>query len=222
MRLNAASDCPRPFGVDSNAIAATFSSRHDNSEVRVRKQLIVTAAAVGVLASASAFAQSGYGYGYGQPYDYNHVYLGVGFGELIYSEDGLNTINPTIGYFKVGEQFNPYLAVEARIGSGVSSAESNGYSVNVNAIYSGYLKGIVPLSPQFSLYGLAGLSGANLHRNYPDYDSTDGTFSLGGGAEFKLGGGASLDAEFTRAASGTNDGYNYTADTLTVGVNWRL
>lgn len=188
----------------------------------MRKQLIVTAAAVGVLASASAFAQSGYGYGYGQPYDYNHVYLGVGFGELIYSEDGLNTLNPTIGYFKVGEQFNPYLAVEARIGSGISSAQSNGYSVNVNAIYSGYLKGIVPLSPQFSLYGLAGLSGANLHRNYPDYDSTDGTFSLGGGAEFKLGGGASLDAEFTRAASGTNDGYNYTADTLTVGVNWRL
>jgi hypothetical protein len=108
------------------------------------------------------------------------------------------------------------------VGTGVSSAQSNGYSVNVNALYSGYIKGIVPLAPQFSVYGLAGLSGANLHRNYPDYDSTDGTFSLGAGAEFKLGGGASLDAEFTRAASGTNAGYNYTADTLTVGVNWRL
>jgi hypothetical protein len=190
----------------------------------VTKKLIVIAATVAALASASAFAQSGYGYGYrySQPNDYNHMYLGVGFGELIYSEDGLNTINPTIGYFKVGEQFNPYLAVEARLGTGVSSSQSNGYSVNVNALYSGYIKGIVPLAPQFSLYGLAGVSGANLHRNYPDYDSTDGTFSLGAGAEFKLGGGASLDAEFTRAASGTNAGYNYTADTLTVGVNWRL
>lgn len=195
-------------------------SRHDHSEVRVRKQLIVIAAAAGALASASAFAQNGYGYS--QPYGYNHVYLGAGFGELIYSEDGLSTINPTIGYFKVGEQFNPYMAIEARVGTGVSSSQSNGNSVNVNAIYSGYIKGIVPLAPQFSVYGLAGLSGANLHRNYPDYNSTDGTFSLGAGAEFKLGGGASLDAEFTRAAAGTNAGYNYTADTLTIGVNWRL
>jgi hypothetical protein len=186
----------------------------------VRKQLIVIAASVGALASASAFAQSGYGYG--QPYDYSHVYLGAGFGELIYSEDGLNTINPTIGYFKVGEQFNPYLAVEARVGTGFGRAQSDGNSINVNALYSGYIKGIVPLAPQFSIYGLAGLSGADLHRNYPDYDTTDGTFSLGGGVEFKLGGGASLDAEFTRAAAGTNAGYNYTADALTVGVNWRL
>jgi Outer membrane protein beta-barrel domain len=190
----------------------------------VRKQLIVIAAALGGLASASAFAQNGYGYGYGysQPNDYNHLYLGFGFGELIYSEDGLNTINPTIGYFKVGEQFNPYLAVEGRVGTGVGSAQSNGNSVSVNALYSGYIKGILPLAPQFSVYGLAGLSGADLHRNYPDYDSTDGTFSLGAGVEFKLGGGASLDAEFTRAASGTNAGYNYTADQLSVGVNWRL
>jgi hypothetical protein len=186
----------------------------------VRKQLIVIAAAAGGLASASAFAQIGYGYG--QPNDYNHVYLGVGFGELIYDEDGLNTINPTIGYFKVGEQFNPYLAVEARVGTGIGHSESDGNSVDVNALYSGYIKGILPLAPQFSVYGLAGLSGANLHRNYPDYNSTDGTFSLGAGAEFKLGGGASLDAEFTRAASGTNLGYNYTADQLTIGVNWRV
>lgn len=185
----------------------------------MKKQLMVIAAAVGGLASASAFAQ---GYGYGQPNDYVHPYIGVGFGELIYSEDGLSTITPTIGYFKIGEQFNPYLAVEARVGTGVGSSQSNGYAVNVNALYSGYIKGIFPLAPNFAVYGLAGLSGADLHRNYPDYDSTDGTFSLGVGAEFKLGGGASLDAEFARAASGTNAGYNYTADQLTVGVNWRF
>jgi hypothetical protein len=126
----------------------------------------------------------------------------------------------------IGQQFNPFLAVEGRFGTGINGDETwlygDRYHVNANFLYAGYVKGIMPLSPWFSAYGLAGIGGAELHRNYPDSSSNDAGLSFGVGAQFTLGGGASLNLEWARLTSGTNDQvYDYTADQLTFGVNWR-
>ncbi len=151
------------------------------------------------------------------------LYMGASAGSLIYQEEGLSSVSPTILQFRVGEQFSPFIAIEGRIGVGINGDESNGYRVNAEAVYGGYVKGIMPFSPMFSLYGLAGVGGVQLHRNYADSHSNDAGLSFGAGVEAQLGGGASLNAEWVRVTSGTNDQiYDYTADQLTFGVNWRF
>jgi hypothetical protein len=149
-------------------------------------------------------------------------YFGLSVGELIYKEEGLNTINPTVALFRFGKQFNPFVAIEGRIGTGVSDDESDGFRVDTRAIYGGYLKGMLPLAPTFSIYGLAGVSGVDLERNYYKHRSSDSGLSFGAGADWELGGGAALNLEWMRLIDSENDGYDYTADQLTFGVNWRF
>ena len=47
----------------------------------------------------------------------------------------------------------------------------------------------------------------------------DPGLSGGIGAEFNLGGGASLDLEWVYLGSGSNHGYSYTVNQATFGVN---
>jgi hypothetical protein len=161
-------------------------------------------------------------YGYGSEPDYGGLYLGASAGEVFYNEEGLGTMSPTIVLFRVGEQFSPYLAIEGRIGTNVRGDWSRGFHVDTQALYAGYAKGILPFSPWLSGYAIAGIAGVQFHRNYPDFNSNDTGLSFGVGTEFYLGGGASLNLEWARLTSGTNAGYDYTADQLTFGVNWRL
>ena len=174
--------------------------------------------AVCALGSTAAMAaQPGY------PYNNDYgVYFGASAGELYYNQQGLAQMSPTIAEFRVGQQFNPYLAIEGRIGTNVSGGGAYGYHINSQAIYGAYIKGIYPFSPWVSAYGIAGLGGADWHRNYAQFDSNDIAISFGVGAEFNIGGNASLDLEWARLTSGTNDSYGYSADTLLFGVNWRL
>jgi hypothetical protein len=145
-------------------------------------------------------------------------------GQLQYDEDGLAQMSPTILMIRGGEQFSPYLAVEGRLGTNVNGGSAFGYHINAQAIYAGYVKGILPFSPLISGYALAGLGGADWHRNYPDYNSGDIALSFGVGAEFNLSSAAALDVEWGRLTSGTNDHdrYGYSANELTFGVNWHL
>jgi hypothetical protein len=70
-------------------------------------------------------------------------------------------------------------------------------------------------------YAIAGVGGAEIHRNYPDFHSNDAGLSYGAGLEFNLGAGASVNVEWARLISnGDNVGYEFTADQLTFGVNW--
>ena len=172
----------------------------------------------GALFSTAAMAAGPYGYGS----DYSGTYFGASAGEVLYNESGLSQMAPTILLVRIGQQFSPYIAAEGRIGTSVSGGYAYGYHINAQALYGVYAKGMLPLSPWFSGYAIAGLGGAQWHRNYPDHDSNDADVSFGIGGEFYLGGGASLDLEWARLTSGTNVGYDYTADQLTFGVNWHL
>ncbi|MGH8141227.1 MAG: outer membrane beta-barrel protein [Steroidobacteraceae bacterium] len=187
----------------------------------MNKTLVLISAAFGVLASAAAGAAN---YGYGGAGDYAAPYLGASVGQLQYDENNLGQMSPTILMIRGGEQFSPYLAVEARLGTNVNGGSAFGYHINAQALYGAYVKGILPFSPLISGYVLAGLGGAVWHRNYPDYNSGDIALSFGVGAEFNLSSAAALDVEWGRLTSGTNDRdrYGYVANELTFGVNWRL
>jgi Outer membrane protein beta-barrel domain len=160
---------------------------------------------------------------YGPPAaSYQGLYMGASAGEVFYNEDGLGAMNPTVFLFRIGEQFSPFVALEGRIGTSVDGGSWDGLRVNAQAIYGAYVKGIWPTSPWFSVYGLAGLGGAQWHRNYPDSNTNDIGLSFGAGGEFNLGYGTSLDLEFSRLTNGDNAGYSYNANQLLFGVNWRF
>ena len=190
----------------------------------MKKIVALLGVGLGALVSTAAMAANyGYGSGYGSANDYG-TYLGASAGQLQYNEEGLAQMSPTIALFRIGEQFSPYLAIEGRIGTNVSGGSAYGYHINAQAIYAGYVKGMLPFSPWLSGYVLAGLGGAKWHRNYPDYNSSDIALSFGVGAEFNLGGNAAVDVEWARLTNGSNDHgrYGYSANQLTFGVNWRL
>jgi hypothetical protein len=172
----------------------------------------------------AAMAGNGYGYGYDNGTDSygNGLYIGASVAEIFYKEQGLPTLVPSVGIFHLGEQFNPYLAIEGRLGAGFDGDGFRFYHVDVPVVYGGYVKGMLPVSPWFAAYAIAGVGGVQLHRNYPDYDSNDAAFSFGVGGEFTLYGGARIHAEWARLDSGNNDGYDYTVDQLSVGVNWHF
>jgi hypothetical protein len=184
----------------------------------VNKRLICIAIAASSLLSTAVLAA---GYDYGPGPSYGGFYFGASAGEILYNEDGIPQLTPTIAMFRVGQQFNPYLAIEGRVGGSVSGGRSDGFHVDINALYGGYAKGILPITPWFSGYAIAGVAGAQIHRNYADSNSNEAGLSYGVGTEFNLGGGASLNVEWARLINnGNNAGFDYTADQLTFGVNW--
>ena|SRR6202166_111758 len=193
-------------------------------EVGVSRTDAAMALSLSALLSTAAMAANGYGYGYDSAaYDYDSgFYIGANAGEIFYKEQGLDTMVPGVAFMNIGEQFNRYLAIEGRIGAGISGDQFGFYHVDVPVVYGGYVKGILPLAPWFSGYAIAGVGGVQLHRNYPDFNSNDVGFSVGLGGEFTLYGGARLHAEWARLDSGTNDGFGYTVDQLSVGLSWHL
>lgn len=189
----------------------------------MKKILSMTLALLGVTAASSALAQPGYGYRYGGAAGSDFgPYFGLAAGELLYNEEGLPEMSPTILQLHVGQQFNPWLGIEGRIGTNVSGGRADGYHVDSQAIYAGYIRGTWPINPLFSAYGLLGLGGAKWHRNYPADSSNDIAVSYGVGAQFNVGGNAALTLEWARLTNGNNVGFDYTADELTFGVTWRL
>jgi opacity protein-like surface antigen len=182
-------------------------------------KVLVAATTCGLLGAASMAAHAQYALGPPPP-PFNGFYFGASAGEAFYREDGIPSLNPTVALFRVGQQFSPYVAIEGRAGGTVAGGYDDGFHADLDLIYAGYVKGILPVSPWFSFYALGGLGGAQIHRNYPDFNTNDIALSYGGGGELNVGGGASIDVEWTHLNNGNNIGYNYNSSLLLFGVNW--
>jgi len=178
--------------------------------------------ACGALAATTAMAGGYYDHGRRGYEDNYSAYVGLNIGELRYSEDGLNTITPTVALLRIGAPLSPNLGIEARAGGSFGNASTDGYALTVQSMYAGYLKGSLPLAPGFSLYALGGLAAVNLQRDFGLGDSRDTGLSFGLGADFDLRGGATLDVEWARLPGGNNLGYDYSNDMATLGVAWRF
>jgi opacity protein-like surface antigen len=187
------------------------------------KNWIVALAATGAVGAAGGAAaydggpRGDYGRGYGAG-----PYVGLSVGELSYSEEGLDAITPATAMLTIGAPLSPNLSLEGRIGAGLGRADTNGYGLEVDSMYAGYLKGSLPLSPGFSVYGLGGVAGVDLKRDFGLGETRDTGLSYGLGLDFDLYGGTRLNLEWTRLASGNDLGFDYHVDEASVGVAWRF
>jgi len=150
------------------------------------------------------------------------AYVGLSLGQLRYDEAGLDTITPTMGMLTIGAPLSPNLALEGRIGGGLGRGDTNGFGVDLDYLVAGYLKGSLPLSPGMSLYGLGGVAGVDLKRDFGVGETHDSGFSYGLGMDFDLYGGTRLNLEWTRLASGNDLGFEYHVDAASIGVAWRF
>lgn len=106
-----------------------------------------------------------------------------------------------------GLKFNDYFAVEGHLGGGGSDG-----GVELDSLAGLYAKGILPISREFRLYGLAGMTDVDF-----DVDSESG-FSYGAGAEFDVAPNLSLGADYMRYLD--EDQYDF--DAASVGVRYRF
>jgi opacity protein-like surface antigen len=150
------------------------------------------------------------------------AYVGASAGLLRYDESGLNTLTPSVILVRVGVPITSYFAVEGRLGTGLSSDESHGFSVS-NGVFGGaYVKGSLALAPTVALYAVAGIATDSLHRNYGDGDTTDTGFSFGVGSDVALSRGFTLNFEWTHLPGGSESGFSYDANLFTAGVNFHF
>lgn len=107
-----------------------------------------------------------------------------------------------------GMQFNDYVALEGQLGTG----GSDGYA-ELDYLAGIYAKGILPITQQARLYGLAGATKVDL-----DHAGSESDFSYGAGAEFDIAPQLALSADYMRYLD-TSD-YNF--DAASVGLNYRF
>lgn len=162
---------------------------------------ISTVSAALLLAGATAHAQ-------GSPMNYQpSPYIGgdVLFWELDPEERG--NFDSTGLRLRAGVAFNDYFALEGHLGTGGSDG-----NVELDYLAGAYAKGILPIAPEFRLYGLAGFTEVDA-----DVDDESG-FSYGAGAEFDVTHNLAVGADYMRYL----DESNYTFDAASVGVTFRF
>mgnify|MGYP002619571511 CR=1 FL=1 len=152
-------------------------------------------------------------------------------------EDGVS-VSVDLGVLGVlaGYQFHENFALEGRFGTGVKDKKwrEDGYSDTFSAgnSYGLYAKGIVPLSQEFSLYGVAGYA----HTKYKWKEvgqgwSDQGSFSSKGlsygvGGEFAFSPQLSVTLEYVHLPTKKlqEDGWEFKlrSSNVALGVNYRF
>lgn len=162
---------------------------------------LTTASAALLLAGATAHAQS-------SPMNYQpSPYLGGD--ALFWEQDNDNGDDADAIGLRVrgGVAFNDYLALEGHLGTGGSDGD-----VELDYLAGAYAKGILPVAPEFRLYGLAGFTEVDA-----DVDTESG-FSYGAGAEYDVAPNLAVGADYMRYL----DESNSTFDAASVGVTFRF
>ncbi len=141
------------------------------------KSALLTLALSSALLAGPAAADLNQGHGYvgGQ---LNYLTFDTGFGDV--NPIGLTALG--------GYQFNPYLALEARIGVGLTDDSLKGMfldeiSLELDRYFGGYLVGTVPLSDWVAIYGMAGFVDAKISAKMEgqSVSESDNEFSFGAG-----------------------------------------
>ncbi|RCV86547.1 porin family protein [Billgrantia montanilacus] len=121
--------------------------------------------------------------------------------------DGASSANSTGLRIRGGAQFNEFLAAEAHVGTGGSDGD-----VELDYLVGAYAKGIAPISQEFRLYGMVGMTEVDF-----DVDRESG-FSYGAGAEFDVAPNLAVGADYMRYL----DKSDHTFDAASVGVRFRF
>lgn len=175
----------------------------------------------------------------GQAMANDGLYVGGQYSKntLKVKEDGIS-LSTDVGILNLigGYQFNQNFALEARLGTGVKDKKwrEGSYTEKLSAgLSSGlYAKGIVPLSQEFSVYGVAGYARTEYKdtETGPNYKDTDkyssNGFSYGIGGEFAFTPQLSATLEFLSLPTKTfrEDGWEFKirSSNVSVGINYRF
>lgn len=166
------------------------------------------------IVAASLFA------GFAAQAQQTNPYFGASLTQVEYKESGFPTASPLGVTLKLGTQVSPYLAVEARLGTGVQNDTivSAGVPVEVKLknYYGGYVKGIAPLSDVFQAYGLLGYTRGKIEARSgaASATSSDGDISYGLGGEWFITKKLSLNLEWARLFKGDT----YKVNGISLGV----
>jgi len=106
-----------------------------------------------------------------------------------------------------GAQFNDYFALEGHLGTGGSDR-----GADLDHLAGAYAKGIIPVAPNFRLYGLAGFSEVEISNN------RESGLSYGAGAEMDIANNVSIGADYMRYL----DESAYDFDAASVGLRYRF
>lgn len=168
-------------------------------------------AAVGACLMANAQAQQ-------------NLYGGVTLSMINYEEEGLPSVSPTTVGIKFGSKFHPNLAAEVRLGIGASSdsltIQGIPIDIEVDNYVGAYLKGLVPLSPVVSVYGLIGYTRGELTASAfgNSISESESDVSFGLGIEVDVASNVSLAVEWARLF----DGPEYTVNAITGALNFKF
>ncbi len=158
-------------------------------------------------------------------------YAGVNYAQTDYKESGFPTVSPTALVFKLGKELNPNIAIEGRLGVGLSD---DGFgvdilgtpvtvSLDIDNFYGVYLKGRLPTG-LITPYGLIGwtkgkltatAAGGGISASYSDSDSS---VSYGFGVDFPVGKTTAINLEYAQLLKG--DGYKING--ISVGMAFRF
>ena len=126
------------------------------------------------------------------------AHIGPYAGAMISRAEIDHTDLSTLGY-KLGFQASPNLAVEARLGTGLSDDSINGWNYEIDNYVGAYAKLILPMNAQFSVYAIGGYAraeGKTYTRTSPVNAWTEHDFSAGLGLDMHLAPNMSASMEW--------------------------
>lgn len=135
------------------------------------------------------------------------LYVGGGVTEGKFEIDGVNgDSNPTAVFARAGYQVNPYLAAEARLGTGLDSDKFHGIKTEIENFYGIYAKVGLPTSVGLYPYAIVGLTQGELKASYARFSDTqdESDVSMGVGLEYAFDQHFSLGLEYMKYMD-TND-----------------
>ena len=144
-------------------------------------------------------------------------YVGASIGLLRYDQGVVPTLSPSAIVFRAGLPLNSFLAIVGRVGTGLSSDQSDGRSAGLGTYWGAYAKGALGLTPRLSVYGVAGLASVSLNRNFGG-DTTNTGISVGVGGDYQLSQALALNFEWTYLPSPSQGDSNL----FSFGVNYSL
>jgi len=152
------------------------------------------------------------------------TYAGGQFAMLDYDVDGVSSFNPTGLIGRVGHFVADYVAIEGRVGFGLSDDSITVQGVRVTGelenLFGAYVVGHLPIEGAFSPYGLLGFTSAKARLELPDFGisetDTDSGFTWGLGVDIRVNPQVSINGEYVRYL----DESEYDFSALSFGVNF--
>lgn len=162
-------------------------------------------------AASSVFAESDAGQKVDESKERNGFYLGLGMGksQVDYSQPGMNlTFDGMILLLRAGYDFNEFIGTELRLGMTGDGGQAVGAStVKMGVAFASLLlKPQYPVNQDARVYGVIGISNANIYRQQVtprgvitlDDNVTKNGMSFGFGGEYDLGDQWSLGLEWVQ------------------------